>query len=104
MHVAGISAATIDRALKLLPEQSKRDLASAPPKPARIRAFGDIDVAEDAVQDAFAVALRKWSATACRPPAGWITTPAHSPSTGCGVSRVHENWSTTWRSRPVQFK
>jgi RNA polymerase sigma-70 factor (ECF subfamily) len=25
-----------------------------------IRIFGDIDLAEDAVQDAFAVALRKW--------------------------------------------
>ena len=44
---------------------------------ALIRAFGDIDVAEDAVQDAFAVALLKWPADGLPPnPGGWITTTA----------------------------
>jgi RNA polymerase sigma-70 factor (ECF subfamily) len=44
---------------------------------ALIRVFGDIDVAEDAVQDAFAVALRKWPGDGLPPnPGGWITTTA----------------------------
>jgi RNA polymerase sigma-70 factor (ECF subfamily) len=41
--------------------------------------FGDIDVAEDAVQEAFAVALRKWAADGLPPnPGGWITTTARN--------------------------
>jgi RNA polymerase sigma-70 factor, ECF subfamily len=44
---------------------------------ALIRVFGDIDVAEDAVQEAFAVALRKWPRDGLPPnPGGWITTTA----------------------------
>jgi len=44
-----------------------------------IRAFGDIDVAEDAVQDAFAVALHKWPGDGLPPnPGGWITTTARN--------------------------
>ena len=42
-----------------------------------IRVFGDIDVAEDAVQEAFTVALRKWPSDGRPPnPGGWITTTA----------------------------
>jgi RNA polymerase sigma-70 factor (ECF subfamily) len=41
--------------------------------------FGDIDVAEDAVQEAFAVALRKWTSDGLPPnPGGWITTTARN--------------------------
>ena len=41
------------------------------------RVFGDIDVAEDAVQDAFTVAIQKWSRDGVPPnPGGWITTTA----------------------------
>jgi RNA polymerase sigma-70 factor (ECF subfamily) len=41
------------------------------------RYFGDIDVAEEAVQDAFAVAVRRWPETGLPPsPAGWIITTA----------------------------
>jgi RNA polymerase sigma-70 factor (ECF subfamily) len=44
-----------------------------------IRAFGDIDVAEDAVQEAFAIALAKWSGDGPPPnPGGWITTTARN--------------------------
>src|SRR5918996_6350903 len=44
-----------------------------------IRFFGDIDVAEDAVQEAFAVALRKWPGEGLPPnPGGWITTTARN--------------------------
>src|SRR5688500_17567304 len=38
---------------------------------------GDIGVAEDAVQEAFAIALRRWPAVGVPPkPGGWITTTA----------------------------
>ncbi|WP_229074910.1 RNA polymerase sigma factor [Actinoplanes sp. DH11] len=44
-----------------------------------IRAFGDIDLAEDAVQDAFATALRTWPQRGAPPsPAGWIITTARN--------------------------
>lgn len=37
--------------------------------------FGDIDIAEDAVQEAFAIALRNWPGHGLPPnPGGWITT------------------------------
>lgn len=38
-----------------------------------VRRFGDIDVAEDAVQEAFAEAVRRWPSAGLPPsPAGWI--------------------------------
>jgi RNA polymerase sigma-70 factor (ECF subfamily) len=46
---------------------------------ALIRAFGDIDVAEDAVQEAFAIAASKWPGDGLPPnPGGWITTTARN--------------------------
>lgn len=42
-----------------------------------VRVFGDISVAEDAVQDAFAVATSRWPVEGTPPnPAGWIVTTA----------------------------
>ena len=56
---------------RIFREESGRSVA------ALIRVFGDIDVAEDAVQEAFAVALRKWPGDGLPPnPGGWITTTA----------------------------
>jgi RNA polymerase sigma-70 factor, ECF subfamily len=56
---------------RIFREESGRSVA------ALIRVFGDIDVAEDAVQEAFAVALRRWPADGLPPnPGGWITTTA----------------------------
>src|SRR5438552_4147260 len=41
--------------------------------------FGGVDVAEDAVQDAFAIALRKWTGDGLPPnPGAWITTTARN--------------------------
>ena len=41
------------------------------------RAFGDLDLAEDAAQEAFAIAARTWPSTGVPPnPGGWITTTA----------------------------
>ena len=44
-----------------------------------IRLFGDIDVAEEAVQEAFVVAVQRWPATGVPPnPGGWILTTARN--------------------------
>ena len=44
-----------------------------------VRAFGDIDIAEEAVQDAFTVAAQRWPDTGPPPsPAGWIITTARN--------------------------
>ncbi len=43
------------------------------------RVFGDIDVAEEAVQDAFAAAVQRWPEAGLPPsPAGWIITTARN--------------------------
>jgi RNA polymerase sigma-70 factor (ECF subfamily) len=58
---------------RIFREESGRSVA------ALIRVFGDIDVAEDAVQEAFAIALRKWPGVGLPPnPGGWITTTARN--------------------------
>jgi RNA polymerase sigma-70 factor (ECF subfamily) len=58
---------------RIFREESGRSVA------ALIRAFGDIDLAEDAVQDAFAVALRRWPRDGVPPnPGGWITMTARN--------------------------
>ncbi|MFB9691069.1 RNA polymerase sigma factor [Amycolatopsis plumensis] len=44
-----------------------------------VRVFGDIDIAEEAVQDAFAEAVRRWPSAGLPPsPAGWIITTARN--------------------------
>jgi RNA polymerase sigma-70 factor, ECF subfamily len=44
-----------------------------------IRVLGDIDLAEDAVAEAFAVAAERWPVTGTPPnPGGWITTTARN--------------------------
>jgi RNA polymerase sigma-70 factor, ECF subfamily len=44
-----------------------------------VRVFGDIDLAEDAVQEAFAVAVERWPSDGLPPnPGGWIVTTARN--------------------------
>jgi RNA polymerase sigma-70 factor (ECF subfamily) len=44
-----------------------------------VRQFGDIELAEEAVQDAFAIALERWPAGGIPPsPVGWIITTARN--------------------------
>jgi RNA polymerase sigma-70 factor (ECF subfamily) len=65
----------VDDALigRIFREESGRSVASL------IRTFGDIDLAEDAVQEAFAIALRKWPVEGLPPnPGGWVSTTARN--------------------------
>ena len=44
-----------------------------------VHLFGDIDLAEEAVQDAFAAAVQRWPSAGLPPsPAGWIITTARN--------------------------
>ena len=65
-----VSASEIDRVFR---EQYGRAVAVL------VRVFGDIDVAEEAVQDAFAAATLHWASSGLPPsPAGWIITTARN--------------------------
>ncbi len=64
------NAAAIERAYR---ESSGRAVATL------IRLFGDIDLAEEAVQEAFTIAAARWPATGMPPnPGGWIVTTARN--------------------------
>jgi RNA polymerase sigma-70 factor (ECF subfamily) len=63
-------AAAVERAYR---ESSGRAVATL------VRLFGDIDLAEEAVQEAFVVAAERWPATGVPPnPGGWIVTTARN--------------------------
>jgi RNA polymerase sigma-70 factor (ECF subfamily) len=71
----GDAPATLDQAevARIFREESGRSVATL------IRVVGDIDLAEDAVQEAFAVARRRWPVDGLPPnPGGWITTTARN--------------------------
>ena len=66
----GADAAAIERTYR---ESSGRAVATL------IRFFGDIDLDEEAVQDAFTVAAERWPAAGVPPnPGGWIVTTARN--------------------------
>jgi RNA polymerase sigma-70 factor, ECF subfamily len=68
--VPGPDATTIERAYR---ESSGRAVATL------VRLFGDIDLAEEAVQEAFAVAAERWPASGVPAnPGGWIVTTARN--------------------------
>ncbi|MGH8937542.1 MAG: RNA polymerase sigma factor [Acidimicrobiia bacterium] len=57
---------------------------------ALVRLFGDIDIAEEAVQEAFVAALQRWPAAGLPPsPAGWIITTARNR----GIDRLRREAS-----------
>jgi RNA polymerase sigma-70 factor (ECF subfamily) len=65
-----LDQAAIERAYR---ESAGRAIATL------IRVFGDIDIAEEAVQEAFAVAAERWPASGVPPnPGGWIVTTARN--------------------------
>jgi RNA polymerase sigma-70 factor (ECF subfamily) len=66
--VPGADAIAVERAYR---ESSGRAVATL------VRVFGDIDLAEEAVQEAFVVAAERWPASGVPPnPGGWIVTTA----------------------------
>ncbi len=68
--MATMSEAELGRIFR---EESGRAVATL------IRAFGDIDIAEESVQEAFAVAAERWARDGLPPnPGGWITTTARN--------------------------
>src|ERR671914_1328230 len=74
LHMAGVESEFDEAAVgRVFRAESGRSVATL------IGVFGDIDVAEDAVQEAFAVALRRWPSEGLPPnPGGWITTTARN--------------------------
>src|SRR4029453_7300918 len=63
-----------------------------------VRIFGDIHVAEEAVQDAFAVAVDRWPSTGPPPsPAGWIITTARNRA----IDRLRREASRPDRHAPA---
>ena len=68
-----MAPATTEAIARVFREESGRAVATL------VRFFGDIDVAEEAVQDAFTVAAARWPDDGLPPnPGGWITTTARN--------------------------
>jgi RNA polymerase sigma-70 factor, ECF subfamily len=68
--VGAVGAADIERVFRA---ESGRAVANL------VRVFGDIDIAEEAVQEAFAIAVQRWPESGLPPsPAGWIITTARN--------------------------
>ncbi|HYJ23593.1 MAG TPA: sigma-70 family RNA polymerase sigma factor [Acidimicrobiia bacterium] len=68
--MAALQSVVVDRTFR---EESGKAIATL------IRLFGDIDLAEEAVQDAFLVATERWPETGLPPnPGGWIVTTARN--------------------------
>ena len=66
----GVDAATVGRTFR---QESGRAVATL------VRSFGDLDVAEEAVQEAFVVAVERWPVSGLPPnPGAWITTTARN--------------------------
>jgi RNA polymerase sigma-70 factor, ECF subfamily len=68
--VPAVDTATLERIFR---EESGRVVATL------VRLFGDIDIAEEMVQDAFVVASERWPVEGLPPnPGGWLTTTARN--------------------------
>ena len=85
--VGAVNATDIERVFRA---ESGRAVASL------VRFFGDIDIAEEAVQDAFAIAVQRWPAAGLPPsPAGWIITTARNRA----IDRLRRESSRNDRQR-----
>jgi RNA polymerase sigma-70 factor (ECF subfamily) len=68
-----VPAVDTDTLTRIFREESGRVVATL------VRLFGDIDLAEEMVQEAFVIASERWPETGVRPnPGGWITTTARN--------------------------
>ena len=68
-----MSAATVSEIERLFRAEHGRAVAVL------VRSFGDIDIAEEAVQEAFATAIERWPSAGLPPsPTGWIITTARN--------------------------
>ena len=66
-----------------------------------VRLFGDIDLAEEAVQEAFAVAAERWPLAGVPPnPGGWITTTARNKA----LDRLRRESSRSGREEQATFE
>ena len=64
-----------------------------------IRVFGDFDLAEEAMQDAFAVALERWPADGVPAnPGAWITTTARRKA----VDRLRRDQTLARKRREIE--
>src|SRR5512143_1456000 len=89
--VGAVDASDIERVFRA---ESARAVASL------VRFFGDIDIAEEAVQEAFAVAVQRWPSAGLPPsPAGWIITTAKNR----GIDRLRRESSRSERQRDAQL-
>ena len=83
--MSAIDAAALERTFR---ESSGRAVAIL------VRLFGDIDLAEEAVQEAFAIAAERWPAAGVPPnPGGWIVTTARNKA----LDRLRRESSRTGR-------
>ena len=66
-----------------------------------VRLFGDIDLAEEAVQEAFAVAAERWPTAGVPPnPGGWITTTARNKA----LDRLRRESTRSGRESQATFE
>ena len=89
--VGAVNASDIERVFR---SESGRAVASL------VRFFGDIDIAEEAVQEAFAIAVQRWPEAGLPPsPAGWIITTAKNR----GIDRLRRESSRDDRQRQARL-
>jgi RNA polymerase sigma-70 factor (ECF subfamily) len=90
--VPSTDATALERAYR---ESSGRAVATL------VRLFGDIDLAEEAVQEAFAVAAERWLTAGVPPnPGGWITTTARNKA----LDRLRRESTRTGRESQATFE
>lgn len=86
-----VDAADIERVFRA---ESGRAVASL------VRFFGDIDIAEEAVQEAFEIATKRWPESGLPPsPAGWIITTARNR----GLDRLRRESSRNDRQKQAML-